>query len=129
LLRDATGELRVSNEGLELAVTDAHCHVLHPPLPAFALPWIPPRWRRHSVLFSEGLLVDGAHAAACGVMRTSICAGEVPTVGGEAYRGGHARNELVASSRFPLVASPDRDLEVPSPRPVRPEQLRGQRSG
>ena len=114
---DATGEARVSPDGLELVVSHAPSHLVWPPLPADLLAWVPPRWRGGAIVVSEGVLIEGQQVAVCGVMQAAIAAGEL-------YREGHTRRELTASPTFPLVASPDEDLEAQSHRPIRPEELR-----
>jgi hypothetical protein len=116
---DSTAEVLVSAEGLELAATEAPPMHLSPPLPPAIAAWVPPSWRSHNLVLTEGVLVEGAQVAACGVMQMTIAAGGM-------YRDGRAQRVLIASPTFPLVASPDRDLEAPSPRPVRPEELRDQ---
>jgi len=116
---DDTGEVLVRSMGLELAATEAPPLHLWLPLPPYVLRWLPPSWRGQGVMITEGVLMPDAQVAACGVMQKTLVAGDL-------YREGHAHCVLVASPTFPLVASPDRDLEVPSPRPVRPEELRGQ---
>ncbi|MGH2900290.1 MAG: hypothetical protein ACRDMZ_16570, partial [Solirubrobacteraceae bacterium] len=112
----------VSAEGLELAAIEAPPLVLIPPLPPAFVRWVPPPWRSYNLVLTEGVLLPGAQVAVCGVMTTAIGAGDM-------YREGSARRLLISSPTFPLVASPDRDLEVPSPRPVRPEELRDQPAG
>jgi hypothetical protein len=119
---DDTGEALVSAEGLELAAIEAPPLVLVPPTPPAFARWVPPPWRGHHLVLTEGVLVPGAQVAVCGVMTTAIGAGDM-------YREGSARRLLISSPTFPLVASPDRDLEVPSPKPRRPEELRDQPAG
>lgn len=119
---DGTGEVLVSADGLELAATEAPPMYLSPPLAPTIARWVPPSWRGHTLVLTEGLLIPGAQVAACGVMQTAIAAGGM-------YRDGRAQRVLIASPTFPLVASPDRDLEAPSPHPVRPEDLRDQPAG
>ena len=63
------------------------------------------------------MLLEGMSVAVCGVVHLAPAAGEL-------YREARHSLELVASPTFPLVASPDPDLAVPSHRPHRPEELR-----
>jgi hypothetical protein len=119
---DDTGEVLVSADGLELAATEAPPMYLWPPLAPTIARWVPPSRRGSSLVLTEGVLVAGAQVAACGVMQTSIAAGDL-------YRDGRAQRVLIASPTFPLVASPDRDLAAPSPHPVRPEDVRDQPAG
>jgi hypothetical protein len=107
----------VSSEGLELAATEAPPLYLSVPLPPFIAHGVPPSWRGQVVFVTEGVLLAGAQVAACGVMQTAIAASDL-------YREGRTHRVLIASPTFPLVASPDRDLELPSPMPMRPEDVR-----
>jgi len=118
---DDTGEVLVRSAGLELAAIEAPPVLYSVTLAPFIARWLPPTWRGDAVIVTEGKLVPGASVAACGVMQATVVAGEL-------YREGRTHCVLVASPTFPLVASPDRDLEVPSPRPMRPEELRDQPS-
>ncbi|HZJ68200.1 MAG TPA: hypothetical protein VFD36_32085 [Kofleriaceae bacterium] len=117
IIVDDTGEVLVRSEGLEFAAIEAPPMFVAWPLPPPIARWVPPSWRGKTVVITEGVLLPGAPVAACGVMQTTIAAGEL-------YREGRAHRVLVTSPTFPLVASPDRDLEEPSPNPVRPEELR-----
>lgn len=117
-ITDATGRVCVRAEGLELAVTTEPLSPAWPPLPPPLLLLLPAHCHGQPVRWTEGLLLEGAQVAACGVMRTTV-------IGGEMYRDLHTRGELIASPTFPLVASPDPDLAWPSPRPYQPEELRG----
>jgi hypothetical protein len=114
---DDTGEVLVRSAGLELAAIEAPRVLLSVTRTPYIARWLPPAWRGDLVVVTEGMLVPSATVAACGVMQTTLAAGEL-------YREGRTHRVLVASPTFPLVASPDRDLEVPSPRPMRPEELR-----
>jgi hypothetical protein len=116
-IADDTGKVLVSSEGLELAATEAPGLYLSVPLPPFIAHRVPLSWRGQVVFVTEGVLLAGAQVAACGVMQTAIGASDL-------YREGCAYRMLIASPTFPLVASPDRDLEVPSPSPIRPEDVR-----
>jgi hypothetical protein len=116
-IRDGTGTLRVDGDGLELAAIQAPQHD-GPPLPPPIAALLPGHWRGVLVRWCEGVLLDGMSVAACGVVHLAPAAGEL-------YREARHRVELVASSTFPLVASPDPDLAVPVDRTYHPEELRG----
>ena len=115
-IRDDTGTLHIHCEGLELAVVQVPQY-LGPPLPPAIAALLPRPWRGVPVRWSEGVLLENMSVAACGVVHLAPAAGEL-------YREARHSLEFVASSTFPLVASPDPDLAVPSPRPYRPEELR-----
>lgn len=115
-ISDDTGTLQIDREGLELAVVQAPQY-LGPPLPPAIAALLPRPWRGEPVRWSEGVLLEGMSVAVCGVVHLAPAAGEL-------YREARHSLELVASSTFPLVASPDSDLAVPSHRPYRPEELR-----
>ena len=117
-ITDATGTVRVRGDGMELAVTKAPMYRTWPPLPPALLQFLPPWWHGQPIRWTEGLLLEGARVAACGVMQTAV-------IGAALYREAHTSGELIASPTFPLVASPDPDLAPPPPRPYRPEELRG----
>lgn len=114
-IEDSTGSVRVSAEGLELAITNGSIAQWHPPLPASLFPLVPPPFRHESVSVEEGLLHPGATLLVCGVA--------VRELGATDYRDGASALVLRATATFPLVASTDPDLLLPSDRPIAPEEL------
>jgi len=119
-VQDATGTVRVSAEGLELAITDGPIARWNPPLPGSLLPFVPPHYQHRPVTVEEGLLHPGMTILVCGVA--------VRELGATDYRDGAARLVLRASATFPLVASTDPDLLVQGDRPIAAEELHRRRS-
>lgn len=117
VVADDTGEIAVRGEGLEFAAVDVPMATNIPPLPVQLQRLVPTALHDQLVHYTEGVLLPGAPVGVCGVLHT-------PVIAGDLYREAKVRRELVASPTFPLVASSDPDLAVPSPRPVRPEDLR-----
>jgi hypothetical protein len=114
---DDTGEIAVRAEGLEFAAIEAPMVTALWPPPLHIRNLIPAAQHGHVRYYTEGVLLPGASVGVCGVLYT-------PVIAGDLYREAKVRRELIASPMFPLVASSDSDLAVPSPRPVRPEDLR-----
>lgn len=116
VVADDTGEVGVRADGLELAATDAPIGIAYPPLPPEIQRWVPVATPRLPTYVTEGLLLPGATVTVCGVLHPVIAAGGL-------YREHQIHYELTATPTFPLVASPDADLSIPSRRPIRPEDL------
>lgn len=116
---DGTGTVRVSAEGLELAITDAPVHSWSPPLPAAVHALVPFQFANRPVTVEEGLLHPGARILVCGVA--------VRELGVTDYRDGASSLVLRATATFPLVASTDQDLFRPGDRPIAPEELHRRR--
>lgn len=114
-LDDGTGTVRVSGDGLELAITTGPIG-RWPALPDVLRPHVAPRWHGQPVTIEEGLLHEGAKLLVCGVA--------VRELGATDYRDGRSTIVLRASATFPLVASTDHDLLDPGDRPIAPEELR-----
>jgi hypothetical protein len=113
---DGTGTLRVDRDDLEFVALDAPVRY-GPELPPAIAARIPRAWLGLPVRWTEGVLRPGMSVAACGLVSFATGAGEM-------YREARRNIELIASPSFPLVASPDADLAVPSHRPYQPEELR-----
>lgn len=114
-IEDATGIIRVSGSGLELAITDGPFVYADPCPPQL-------RGRVHVVgplTIEEGVLVPGDKVLVCGVVMTELAATD--------YRDGKPVYTLRATPSFPLVASSDRDLFLPGDRPIAPEELHRRR--
>lgn len=118
-LEDAHGTLRVSAEGLELAITDGPIGRWSPPLPLEIAALLPPQYHYSSVTVEEGVLLPGSPVLVCGVAVTQLAATD--------YRDGAHIRVMRATATFPLVASSDHDLFEMSERPVLPEELRTRR--
>jgi hypothetical protein len=116
---DGTGTVRVSADGLELAITDAPLEQWQAPLPKVLLDIVPPRFQHRPLTVEEGVLRAGARILVCGVA--------VRELGVTNYRDGASTLVLRATSTFPLVASTDEDLFRPGDRPIAPEELRRRR--
>jgi hypothetical protein len=113
---DATGAVRVTSEGLELAITDGPIGRWDPPLPPAILALVPPQYHLWSVTVEEGLLLPSTPILVCGVAVEELAATD--------YRDGAPMLVMRATATFPLVASTDADLFRAGERPVRPEELR-----
>ncbi len=114
-VEDGTGTVRVSADGLELAITNGPISQWEPPHPVSLLPLVPPPFRHHPVTVEEGLLQPGATILVCGVA--------VRELGATDYRDGASHFVMRATATFPLVASTDPDLVHPGERPIAPEEL------
>jgi len=118
-VQDETGTVRVSAEGLELAITDGPIGRWNPPFPLALLPLLPLEHQRTPVTVEEGLLHPGMTILVCGVAVRERSATD--------YRDGASHLVLRASATFPLVASTDQDLLVPGDRPIAAEELHRRR--
>lgn len=118
-LEDAHGTLRVSAEGLELAVTDGPIGRWNPPLPPEIAALLPPQFQYWPVTVEEGVLLPDAPVLVCGVAVTELAATD--------YRDGAQLRVMRATATFPLVASTDADLFTMTERPILPEELRTRR--
>jgi hypothetical protein len=116
-IEDATGVIRVSGVGLELAITDG---------PFVFVQRVPPplQSRVHHpgpLTIEEGVLLPGANVLVCGVVTSELSVTD--------YRDGKPIYTLRATPSFPLVASTDRDLFLPGSRPIAPEELHRRNRG
>jgi hypothetical protein len=118
-LEDAHGTLRVSADGLELAITDGPIGRWNPPLPPEIAQLLPAQYQYWPVTVEEGVLLPGAPVLVCGVAVTELAATD--------YRDGAQLRVMRATATFPLVASTDADLFTTSERPILPEELRTRR--
>jgi len=118
-LEDEHGTLRVSADGLELAITDGPIGRWSPPLPPEIAALLPPQYHYWPVTVEEGVLLPGAPVLVCGVAVTELAATD--------YRDGAPHRVLRSTSTFPLVASSDADLFRMTERPILPEELRKRR--
>jgi len=113
---DHTGTVRVTSEGLELAITDGPIGRWNPPLPPEIARIVPPQYQMWAVTVEEGVLLPGAPVLVCGVAVRELAATD--------YRDGAEMLVMHATSTFPLVASTDADLFKATERPIAPEELR-----
>ncbi|CAN5735914.1 hypothetical protein BH11MYX3_BH11MYX3_48210 [soil metagenome] len=113
---DETGVIRVTPEGLELAITDGPIGRWDPPFPPPIAALVPPQFQYWSVTVEEGVLLPNAPVLVCGVAMSELAATD--------YRDGVQLLALRATSTFPLVASTDADLFKATQRPILPEELR-----
>jgi len=118
-LEDEHGTLRVSAEGLEIAITDGPIGRWNPPLPPEIAALLPVQYQYWPVTVEEGVLLPGAPVLVCGVAVTELAATD--------YRDGAHLRVMRSTSTFPLVASTDADLFKMSERPILPEELRTRR--
>jgi len=118
-VQDETGTIRVSADGLELAITDAPIGRWNPPLPRALQSLVLPQYQHMPVTVEEGLLHPGMTILVCGVAVRERSATD--------YRDGASNLVLRATATFPLVASTDPDLLVPGDRPIAPEELHRRR--
>ncbi len=118
-LQDAHGTLRVSAEGLEIAITDGPIGRWNPPLPPQIAALLPPQYQYWPVTVEEGVLLPDAPVLVCGVAVTELTATD--------YRDGAHSRVMRATATFPLVASTDADLFKVTERPILPEELHKRR--
>jgi hypothetical protein len=110
-IEDATGRIRVSGAGLELAITDGAFVFVDQRPPQLASRIQP----GGPLTIEEGVLVPGTRVLVCGVVTSELTATD--------YRDGQVVYTLRATPSFLLVASSDRDLFFPGDRPIAPEEL------
>ncbi len=114
-LADATGEVPVRGDGLELAITRFEGTRYDAPFPHWLVPLLP-RYYIPAVEVREGYLMPGDEVLVCGVAAIER--------GIDNYRDGETVTvELRATTMFPLVASTDRDLVIQGDRPIDPAEL------
>ena len=114
-VEDETGVLRVTAEGLELAITHG-LGVYHPAVPQQLIGKVAYHHRAQAVTVEEGVLQAGMKILVCGIATREQLATD--------YRDGASMLVLRASATFPLVASTDSDLMTPGDRPIAPAELR-----
>lgn len=113
---DETGVVRISSEGLELAITDGPIGRWDPPLPPAIAALVPAAYQFWSVTVEEGVLLPTSPVLVCGVAVRELAATD--------YRDGQQMLVMHSTTTFPLVASTDADLFKATDRPIRPEELR-----